>query len=51
VGQVEGVVGLGLLLGAAQCVDTLFGGEETTNVVLLVLAGVVAWGRFGPYAL
>ncbi|MFM9698158.1 DoxX family protein [Streptomyces europaeiscabiei] len=24
--------------------------ETVTNLVLLVLAAVVAWGRFGPYA-
>jgi uncharacterized membrane protein YphA (DoxX/SURF4 family) len=45
-------VGLGLIMILAA-VYHLRKGEYSSipvNVVILVLAGIVAWGRFGPYA-
>jgi uncharacterized membrane protein YphA (DoxX/SURF4 family) len=44
-------VGLGLLMIGAAITHARRNESRgiVTNVVLLVLAGVVAWGRFGPY--
>jgi uncharacterized membrane protein YphA (DoxX/SURF4 family) len=42
--------GLALIMIGAIIVHVRRKEQFAFNVVLLVLAGVVAWGRFGPYA-
>ncbi|THV26562.1 DoxX family protein [Glycomyces paridis] len=44
-------VGLGLIMVLAGIYHARKGEPFIVNIVILVLAGVVAWGRFGPYPL
>jgi hypothetical protein len=45
-------VGLVLVMAGAAIVHARIGekGYVLMNLLLLILAGIVAWGRFGPYA-